>query len=158
MATTTRVAVAGVAAAGIAAAGAAAGVLASRAGAAASARARPDRWHAVTILRAPQDVGSPGAWPAPIAELGDHVEVRVVPAPGDRGTEVGLRARAGLRPGESAGAVELEDRIRLALRHTRMLLETGEILQPDSPATTRSTLTSLPLRLALRRSQTGGRL
>ncbi len=143
--------------AGLALAGAAAGGLASRAGTVASAGARPDRWHAVTILCAPQDVGSPGAWPQPVAELGDRVDVRVVPAPGDRGTELGLRARAGLRPGESPDAADLEDRIRLALRHTRMLLETGEVLQPDRPGTTRTTLTSLPLRLALRRSQTGGR-
>ncbi|WP_222595820.1 hypothetical protein [Cellulomonas aerilata] len=119
---------------------------------------RPDRWHAVTVNLAPQDVGSPGRWPQPIADLGDRVEVRVVPAPGDRGTELAVRARAGLRPGEAPDADDLQDRIRVALRHSRMLLETGEVLQPDRPSTTRPTVTSLPLRAALRRSQGGGRL
>ena len=119
---------------------------------------RPDRWHAVTVNRAPQEVGSPGAWPAPIAALGDVVEVRVLPAPGDRGTELGVRAKDGHRPGQSADAGDLEERIRVALRHSRMLLETGEILQSDRPSTTRPTLTSLPLQLALRKARGGGRL
>jgi len=119
---------------------------------------RRDRWHAVTVNRAPHEVGSPGAWPAPIAGLGGLVEVRVVPAPGDRGTELALRAREGLRPGESRRAGELEDRIQVALRHSRMLLETGEILQADRPATTRPTVTSLPLQLAVRKARGEGRL
>jgi hypothetical protein len=148
----------GVAAAALAIGGTAAVGAAARSGPGAAPGPRPDRWHAVTVYRAPQDVGSPGRWPEPIARLGDRVEVRVRPAPGDRGTELAVRAVAGHRPGESPDAAELEDRIREALRHSRMLLETGEVLQPDRPSTTRPTMTSLPLRLALRRSQGGGRL
>ena len=146
------------AALGIAVAGTAARQVAARGSAARPGGPRPDRWHAVTINRAPQDIGSSGAWPAPVAELGDVVDVRVLPAPGDRGTELGLRARAGHRPGESPDADDLEQRIRVALRHTRMLLETGEILQSDRPSTTEPTLTSLPLRLAIRNARGGGRL
>jgi hypothetical protein len=147
-----------VAAATLAIGGTAAVRAAARSGPGEASGPRPDRWHAVTVNLAPQDVGSPGRWPEPIAELGDVVEVRVRPAPGDRGTELAVRARAGHRPGESSDAAELTERIRVALRHSRMLLETGEVLQPDRPSTTTPTVTSLPLRLALRRSQGGGRL
>lgn len=131
---------------------------AARTGTGSPAGPRPDRWHAVTVNRAPQEIGSPGDWPAPIAELGDVVEVRVLPAPGDRGTELGVRARDGHRPGQSDDAGDLEERIRVALRHSRMLLETGEILRPDEPSTTKPTLTSLPLQLAIRKARGGGRL
>ncbi len=147
----------GAAAAGLALGGTVAVGAAARSGRPARGP-RPDRWHAVTVYRAPHEVGSPGSWPAPIAELGDLVEVRVLPAPGDRGTELGVRAVAGHRPGESSDAAELEDRIRVALRHSRMLLETGEILRPDRPSTTRPTVTSLPLQWAIRNARGEGRL
>lgn len=130
-------------------------------GAAAAARTRsaavPDRWHVVTVNRPPADVGVTGTRPRPLAELGDGVELRVSPAPGDRGTELAARVRPG--SGLSASdASDLDEHVRRALRDTRCLLETGEVLRPDSPSTTRPTLTSLPLRLALRKAKTGGRL
>jgi hypothetical protein len=146
------------AAVGLAVAGAAGAAAREASGRGQDAGPRPDRWHAVTVNRAPQEIGSAGDWPAPIAELGDVVEVRVLPAPGDRGAELGVRARPGHRHGESPDAADLEDRIREALRHSRMLLETGEILRADRPSTTRATVTSLPLQLAIRKARGGGRL
>jgi hypothetical protein len=48
--------------------------------------------------------------------------------------------------------------LRAALRQARQLLETGEILRPDTPPTTRRTLRNLPLELATRRARGEGRL
>jgi hypothetical protein len=48
--------------------------------------------------------------------------------------------------------------VRAALRHSKMLIETGEVLQSDKPPTTRRTPTNLPLELAIRRAQKEGRL
>lgn len=138
---------------------AAVGVLAL--GALAAARARsdslPERWHVLTINRDPADVDVTTTRPRPLAELGDAVELRTSAAPGDRGTELAARVRPG--SGLSASdARDLDEHVRRALRDTRCLLETGEVLRPDSPSTTRATLTNLPLRLVLRKAKTGGRL
>ncbi|MBI9116114.1 hypothetical protein [Sanguibacter suaedae] len=107
----------------------------------------------MTIDRPASEVPGPAAsWPAPLARLADDVELRTNPAPGDRGTEVYAQRRA------DRTDPTLDGRIRGALRETRMILETGEILLGDAPSTTRSTVTNLPLRLALRHARTGGRL
>ncbi|GIG30439.1 hypothetical protein Cma02nite_30390 [Cellulomonas marina] len=126
---------------------------------------RPDRWHAVTVDRPLEEVaaalslsggtsGRPsGTLGAPLVELGDEVRVDLREATGDHGTE--LRARAA---GQAGGGPALEGRIRAALRRTRSLLETGEVAQPDDLGTTRRTLTSLPLELAIRHGREAGRL
>jgi hypothetical protein len=139
--------------------GAAAGVLALAALAAARARsgAVPDRWHVVTVNRDPADVEVSASRPRPLADLGDAVELRASPAPGDRGTELAARVRPGSGLSGS-DARDLDEHVRRALRDTRCLLETGEVLRPDDLGTSRPTLTNLPLRLALRRAKTGGRL
>ncbi|HYO35371.1 MAG TPA: hypothetical protein VER97_04795 [Geodermatophilus sp.] len=80
------------------------------------------RWRAVTVLRDPADVSA--SLPAPLAALGDRVEVRVTPAPGDRGTELAARYRG--TPGEE----EIGD-LRAALREAKALLEVGEVLRVD---------------------------
>lgn len=119
---------------------------------------RPDRWHVVTINRPAADVGDAArGWPAPVADLGERVEVRTRPAPGDRGTELAVRARPGTRP-RGRKAQDLDDRIRLALRHARSLVETGDILLPDAPSTTRTTITAVPLEMAIRAARRKGRL
>lgn len=101
-----------------------------------------NRWLAVTVLRSPEEVVSDGALPAPLAELGDLVEVQVRPAPGDKGTELAARLT---RPGPSSaparvqGRVQGEDprqRVRAALREAKSILEVGEIVRPDAPPTT----------------------
>jgi len=48
--------------------------------------------------------------------------------------------------------------LRAALRQSKQLLETGEVLRPDEPPTTRRTLWNLPLELATRRAGGEGRL
>jgi hypothetical protein len=121
-----------------------------------------DRWHAVTINRPPEEVASEGRLPEPLEALGDAVEVRVRPAPGGRGTEVAARLRGEVPSGVGtaarvAGSDPRQD-LRAALRRAKQLAETGEVLSPDRPPTTRRTLRNLPLELATRRAGREGRL
>jgi uncharacterized membrane protein len=149
-------------------AGVGAGVIAARrivirqAGNGAAAQA-PDRWHSVTVNRPPEEVAPEGRLPEPLAALGDAVEVRLRPAPGDRGTEVAARLRQGAPAGpggvlaRAAGSDPRHD-LRAALRQAKQLLETGEVLNPDKQPTARRTLRNLPLELATRRARGEGRL
>jgi hypothetical protein len=107
-----------------------------------------DRWHTLTINRPPEEIAPEGRLSGPLAALGDGVEVRVRPAPGDRGTEVAARV---------TGNVSVQQ-LREALRETRQLAETGEVLNPSKPPTTRRTLTGRPLEMATRRARGEGRL
>lgn len=137
--------------------GAALGLVAIGALAVARTRGRdlPDRWHVLTVHRT--DIDLTAGRPRPLDELGDAVEVRATPAPGDRGTELAAR----VRPGSGLSSTDerdLDEHLRRALRDARCLLETGEVLRPDSPSTTRPTLTSLPMQLTLRKAKSGGRL
>ena len=123
----------------------------------------PDRWHTVTVNRPPEEVAPEGRLPEPLAGLGDAVEVRIRPAPGGRGTEVAARLREGAPAGlgsvvaRASGKDPRQD-LRSALRQSRQLLETGEVLSADKPPTTRRTLRGLPLDLATRRAGGEGRL
>src|SRR3954468_17033375 len=65
---------------------------------------RTIRWHVVTVNRAAFDVAPDGVLPAPLAELGDAIEVQIRPAPRDRGTELAARWRAGEPSGGAGGA------------------------------------------------------
>jgi hypothetical protein len=127
------------------------------------ARDAPDRWHTVTVNRPLEEVQPDGQLPEPLAELGDAIEVQVRPAPGDRGTELAARLRQGAPTGmrgaaaRAAGTDPRQD-VRAALRQAKQLLETGEVLSPDQPPTTRRTLRNLPLELATRRAGGEGRL
>jgi hypothetical protein len=123
------------------------------------------RWRFVTIDRAPQDVLGPGgALPPPLDELADRIEVKVRPAPGNRGTELGVR----LRDGEPAGLASLTARatgddprlaLRSALRQAKQRLETGEVLRADeNQPTTHPTLAGKALDLVARRAGGEGRL
>ncbi|SFP01722.1 hypothetical protein SAMN05660464_1969 [Geodermatophilus dictyosporus] len=82
------------------------------------------RWRAVTVLRDPADVDPAAGLPTPLAALGDRIEVRVTPAPGDRGTELAARYR------HTPGPEEIGD-LRAALREAKALLEVGEVLRVD---------------------------
>lgn len=128
-----------------------------------AARGNELRWHVLTVNRPREEVAPDGRLPAPLAELGDTVEVRLNPAPGGRGTEVAVR----LRDGEPSGVRSVTTRltgddprwaVRRALRDTRQLLETGEVLRPDRPTTTRATVLNRPLRLATRHGKDEGLL
>ena len=138
---------------GIAAVGAVAGVAAAR------RRTRhrdgvnagsPDRWHSVTVHCEPERLG---ALPPPLDSLGFEIEVRVRPAPADRGTE--LAARVADPAKADRGTV---GELRAALRKARALAEIGEVPLPDSPPTTERTLLSRPLAHATRHGREEGRL
>ncbi|GGR06738.1 hypothetical protein [Streptomyces pilosus] len=136
------------------------------AGAAAVRRARPaheggeragDRWLTVTVNRAPADVGSEGKPPAPLDELADRIDVRIRPAPGDRGTELGARFREPVPAESTSVPARLAGRdprqeLRRALRDAKSLLEAGEVLRPDAPPTTRPTPGGKLVELFTRRS------
>nr|BFE55537.1 hypothetical protein GCM10020063_000630 [Dactylosporangium thailandense] len=110
--------------------------------------AGPDRWHAVTVNCSP---GQLDPLPPPLNELGFPVEVRIRPAPGDRGTELAARVASGADP-------KRVRRLRAALREARSLAEVGEVLLPDAPATTKPTLRSAPLAYATKHGREEGRL
>jgi hypothetical protein len=101
--------------------------------------------HVITVYRKINDVTS---LPDPLRELGDAVEIQLREAPGDRGTEIAVRA---VDASVTAGA------IRRALRDSRSLLEVGEVLQPGVP-TTEPTVLNRPLRFATRHAREEGLL
>lgn len=109
----------------------------------------PPRWHAVTVCTSQEEIAPGGQLPGPLAELGDAVEVRFRPAPGDKGTEVHVR---------STGADGRAGEIRAALRTAKRLVETGQILLPDRPGSSRPTPLNAPLRAATAHGMEGGRL
>ena len=90
-------------------------------------------WLAVTVLSEPSDV-DPARLPAPLAELGDGIEVRVRPAPDGKGTELAARLRGGAPSGEAASRLSGKDpqaELRSALRRAKQLIEVGEVLAVD---------------------------
>ncbi|KZB83755.1 hypothetical protein AVL48_34725 [Amycolatopsis regifaucium] len=107
-----------------------------------------ERWLAVTVNRAPEEVGSAGSLPGPLARLGDEIELRIVPAAGDKGTE--LRARP-------AGTEVSRGDLRSALRKAKSLIETGIVLEADPPSAHPGPLGKV-LRKVTRNAQKGGRL
>jgi hypothetical protein len=122
------------------------------------------QWLKVTISCPPEQL-TPHAsqLPEPIARLNGRVEVSVAPAPGDRGTELGLRlvepppaGMAGMLARLRGGDPRQE--LRSALRDTKSLIETGEVIRPDEPPTTHPTPTGKLLDLALSRAGGEGRL
>jgi hypothetical protein len=128
-----------------------------------AARVARDRWHSVTVNRPPEEVAPEGRLPEPLAELGDAVEVRLRPAPGGRGTEMAARLRDGAPAGPGGAVARIAGKdprqeIRAALRQSKQLLETGEVLTPDEQPTARRTLRNLPLELATHRARGEGRL
>jgi len=90
-------------------------------------------WLAVTVLCEPSDIDA-SPLPVPLAELGDRIEVRVVPAPGGRGTELAARLRdrsgSGTAPQRLSGN-DPESDLRSALRRAKQLIEVGEVLAVD---------------------------
>jgi hypothetical protein len=127
---------------------------------AARTRARQDRWNVVTVNLPPDQVMADGTLPGPLAEMESEIELQVRPAPGDKGSELAARL---VHPGDGDGGDGKQgdrprERLRAALRHSKMILETGEVLESDKPSTTKTTITNLPLELAIRRAQGLGRL
>jgi hypothetical protein len=123
-------------------------------------RAPKNRWIMVTINCSPQRLASRADLPEPITRLGDAVDIKICPAPGDRGTELGARLRdlprtkiAGMvtrRPEEDPHLMVEE-----ALRQAKSLIEAGEVIRPDWPPTGQPAQVGKLLEFAGRR---GGRL
>jgi hypothetical protein len=111
------------------------------------------RWHAVTVFKDRDEIAPDGRLPGPLAELGDAVEVRLEDAPNGRGTEIHVRAATSDGDGR-----QRTRQIRVALRTSKQLLETGEVLKPDRPGSTRPTLLNAPLRYATAHGLEEGRL
>jgi hypothetical protein len=89
-------------------------------------------WLVVTVNRELSDL-DPAQLPAPLAEYGDRIEVRVHKATGGKGTELGVR----LRERGSSGALsrisgsDPQADLRSALRRAKQLIEVGEVLAVD---------------------------
>ncbi|MFC6084580.1 hypothetical protein [Sphaerisporangium aureirubrum] len=94
------------------------------------------RWLTVTINRRPEEVVPDGRLPEPLARLGDTIEVQVREAPGDRGTELGARPVLQAPTGVDQvlarlGGEDPRQAVRRALRESKCLIETGEVLRPE---------------------------
>ncbi|MFC4105703.1 hypothetical protein [Micromonospora zhanjiangensis] len=94
---------------------------------------RDGHWQVVTVGRSPAELAPGGRLPEPLARLGDAVEVRLRPAPGDRGTEIAVRLRDGEPRALTGLAIQVTGddprlAIRTALRLTKQWAETGEVL------------------------------
>ena len=120
-------------------------------GGASSSDGKTDRWLAVTVNRPQQEIPTEDGLPGPLADLGDGVEVRIQPAPADKGTEISARPRG------SSGK-DQRQKVRKALRETKQILETGEVLSPDWPPTTKDTPGGKLLGAATSRSRREGLL
>jgi hypothetical protein len=89
-------------------------------------------WLVVTVYREPSDVDT-AQLPAPLAEYGDRIEIRVRAAAGGKGTELGARLRAqpsGSTLGRLTGSDPQAD-LRSALRRAKQLIEVGQVLRVD---------------------------
>jgi hypothetical protein len=89
----------------------------------------PLRWQSVTILCPPERIAPDGLFPEPLARLAEIIDIRLEPAPGDRGTELSARTKLGPRSDSTLWKGEDPARqIRTALQHAKQLLEVGEVL------------------------------
>jgi hypothetical protein len=84
----------------------------------------PEGWKAVTILGEADEFQRDG-YPEPLARLVDSLEIRIAPAPGDKGFEVHAR----IRDGADLHADDPSRALRQALRDSKQIFETGEILR-----------------------------
>ncbi|MEO3769581.1 hypothetical protein [Micromonospora sp. B9E7] len=95
----------------------------------------PARWEVVTVDRPPEQVLPDGRWPEPLRRLDGAIEVRVRPAPGDRGTELAARPLAGGTPPAGLAAHLVGDDpgllVRRTLRQVKQHVEAGEVLRAD---------------------------
>ena len=87
--------------------------------------AHPEGWKAVTVLGEARDFES-GGYPEPLARLAESLEIRIDPAPGDKGFEVHARVREGADPGVDDDPGKA---LRAALRDAKQIFETGEVLR-----------------------------
>jgi hypothetical protein len=89
-------------------------------------------WLFVTVYREPSEVDT-AKLPAPLAEFGDRIEVRIRAAADAKGTELGARLRdqpSGSALSRLTGSDPQAD-LRSALRKAKQLIEVGEVLAVD---------------------------
>lgn len=82
------------------------------------------RWRAVTVLCSPEQIGTGGDLPAPLTPFRDRIELRVTPAPADRGTELAARLHGNVTEDDI-------EQLRAALRRAKQVLEAGEVLRVE---------------------------
>jgi hypothetical protein len=114
--------------------------LVSRNGGVIGDRAPHNRWLMVTINCPPQAFPTAGNLPEPVRKLTGMAEVMTRIAPGDRGTELGMRLREQPSPVATGLAARIagddpRQQIRAALRDAKSMIEAGEVLRPDEPTT-----------------------
>jgi hypothetical protein len=100
-------------------------------------------WLAVTVLCEPSELDATRL-PAPLAELGDRIEVRTSPAPAGKGTELAVRVRDQSSSGTALsrlGGSDPQADLRSRLRRAKQLLEVGEVLAVDPAPHGRRTAT-----------------
>jgi hypothetical protein len=114
----------------------------------------PRRWRVVTVNRPIPELD--GGLPGPLADLGDAIEVRLQPAPGDKGTELAARL-TGTGHDRIHGQDPLEA-LRSALRQAKQVAEVGYVLEADLNTTSRPTPLNEPLRQATKHAGGEGRL
>ncbi|MFI8304728.1 hypothetical protein ACIF80_14975 [Streptomyces sp. NPDC085927] len=116
-----------------------------------------DRWLTVTVNRPMTDVRPDGKLPDPLLRFAERIDVRIGPAPGDRGTELAARFKEPTPPSSASLPARLagqdpRQELRRALREAKAVLEAGEVLRPDAPPTTRPTPGGKLIELFTRRS------
>src|SRR4051812_23391625 len=90
-------------------------------------------WLVVTVLREPSEIDA-AELPAPLAELGDRIEVRVRPASDGKGSELAARLTDAPSSGTALQRLNGSDPqsdLRSALRRAKQLIEVGEVLAVD---------------------------
>jgi hypothetical protein len=87
--------------------------------------AHPDGWKAVTVLGEARDFED-GGYPEPLERLAGSLEIRIDPAPGDKGFEVHARIREGTDVSTDG---DPNRALRAALRDAKQVFETGEVLR-----------------------------
>jgi hypothetical protein len=90
-------------------------------------------WLAVTVFVEPSDIDTEKL-PAPLAEFGGQIEVRVSSAADGKGTELAARLRDRRRSGTALSRLTGSDPqadLRSALRRAKQLIEVGEVLAVD---------------------------
>ncbi|SDQ86116.1 hypothetical protein [Microbacterium sp. cf332] len=87
----------------------------------------PEGWKAVTVLGDAETFR--GHHPEPLQRIADGLEIRIEPAPGDKGFEVHARIREGAELSSDDDDADPEQILRTALRDAKQVFETGEVLQ-----------------------------
>lgn len=87
----------------------------------------PEGWKAVTVL-GDAAAFEQGGYPEPLQRIAEVIELRLQPAPGDKGFEVHARVRDAA-DSAALGGDDPEQVLRAALRDAKQIFETGEVLR-----------------------------